>query len=88
MSRKLRLQQALQTRQSLLKIYLIKKPSGIASVDPQDEVLAGRVNKPELLYKDQEIETKLDFSEVVQENPEPTEGTIHVKTRRSCWEED
>ena len=56
-----------------------KKPSGLASVDPQDEVLAGRVNKPEFLYKDQEIETKLDFSEVVQENPELTEGTIHVK---------
>ncbi|CBZ00251.1 IgA1 protease [Streptococcus oralis Uo5] len=55
------------------------KPSGIASVDPQDEVLAGRVNKPELLYKDQEIVTKLDFSEVVQENPELAEGTIHVK---------
>ena len=54
-------------------------PSGIASVDPQDEVLAGRVNKPELLYKDQEIVTKLDVSEVVQENPELTEGTIHVK---------
>lgn len=56
-----------------------QKPSGLASVDPQDEVLAGRVNKPELLYKDQEIVTKLDFSEVVQENPELTEGTIHVK---------
>ena len=56
-----------------------KKPSGISSVDPQDEVLAGRVNKPELLYKDQEIVTKLDVSEVVQENPELTEGTIHVK---------
>ena len=56
-----------------------QKPSGIASVDPQDEVLAGRVNKPELLYKDQEIETKLDFSEVVQENPDLTEGTIRVK---------
>ena len=56
-----------------------QKPSGIASVDPQDEVLAGRVNKPELLYKDQEIVTKLDFSEVVQENPELTEGTIRVK---------
>ena len=55
------------------------KPSGIASVDPQDEVLAGRVNKPELLYKEQEIETKLDFAEVVQENPELAEGTIHVK---------
>lgn len=54
-------------------------PSGLASVDPQDEVLAGRVNKPELLYKDQEIEIKLDFSEVVQENPDLTEGTIHVK---------
>ncbi len=56
-----------------------QKPSGIASVDPQDEVLAGRVNKPELLYKDQEIVTKIDFSEVVQENPELAEGTIHVK---------
>ena len=56
-----------------------QNPSGIASVDPQDEVLAGRVNKPELLYKDQEIVTKLDFSEVVQENPELAEGTIRVK---------
>ena len=56
-----------------------QKPSGIASVDPQDEVLAGRVNKPELLYKDQEIVTQLDVSEVVQENPELAEGTIHVK---------
>ena len=56
-----------------------QKPSGIASVDPQDEVLAGRVNKPELLYKDQEIVTKLDVPEVVQENPELTEGTIRVK---------
>ena len=56
-----------------------QKPSGIASVDPHDEVLAGRLNKPELLYKDQEIETKLDFAEVVQENPELAEGTIRVK---------
>ena len=56
-----------------------QNPSGLASVDPQDEVLAGRVNKPELLYKDQEIVTKLDFSEVVQENPELAEGTIRVK---------
>ena len=56
-----------------------QKPSGISSVDPQDEVLAGRVNKPELLYKDQEIVTKLDVPEVVQENPDLAEGTIHVK---------
>ena len=56
-----------------------QKPSGIASVDSHDEVLAGRLNKPELLYKDQEIETKLDFAEVVQENPELAEGTIRVK---------
>ena len=56
-----------------------QKPSAIASVDPQDEVLAGRVNKPELLYKDQEIVTQLDVSEVVQENPELAEGTIRVK---------
>lgn len=56
-----------------------QNPSGLTSVDPQDEVLAGRVNKPELLYKDQEIVTKLDVSEVVQENPELAEGTIHVK---------
>ena len=56
-----------------------QKPSGIASVDPHDEVLAGRLNKPELLYKDQEIVTNLDFSKVVQENPDLTEGTIRVK---------
>lgn len=56
-----------------------QNPSGLASVDPQDEVLAGRVNKPELLYKDQEIVTKLDVSEVVQENPELAEGSIRVK---------
>lgn len=56
-----------------------QNPSGLASVDPQDEVLAGRVNKPELLYKDQEIVTKLDVSEVVQENPDLADGTIHVK---------
>ena len=56
-----------------------QNPSGIASVNPQDEVLAGRVNKPELLYKDQEIVTKLDVPEVVQENPELAEGTIRVK---------
>ncbi|MDU1468137.1 MAG: ZmpA/ZmpB/ZmpC family metallo-endopeptidase [Streptococcus mitis] len=56
-----------------------QKPSGLSSVDPQDEVLAGCVNKPELLYREQEIETKLDFAEVVQENPELAEGTIHVK---------
>ena len=56
-----------------------QKPSALASVDPQDEVLAGRLNKPELLYKDQEIVTKLDVSEVVQENPELAEGTIRVK---------
>ena len=55
------------------------KPSGIASVDPHDEVLAGRLNKPELLYKDQEIETKLDFDEVVQENPDLIEETIRVR---------
>ena len=55
------------------------KPSGIASVVPQDEVLIGRVNKPELLYKDQEIVTKLDFSEMVQENPDLIEGTIRVR---------
>lgn len=56
-----------------------QNPSGLASVNPQDEVLAGRVNKPELLYKDQEIVTKLDVPEVVQENPNLAEGTIHVK---------
>ena len=56
-----------------------QKPSGIASVDPHDEVWAGRLNKPELLYKDQEIETKLDFAEVVQENPDLIEGTVRVK---------
>ena len=56
-----------------------QNPSGLASVDLGGRRIIKKVNKPELLYKDQEIVTKLDFSEVVQENPELAEGTIRVK---------
>ena len=55
MSRKLRLQQAPADKTIPSQDLSNQKPSGIASVDPQDEVLAGRVNKPELLYKDKRL---------------------------------
>lgn len=37
------------------------------------------MNKPELLYRDETIETKIDFQEEVQENPDLAEGTVRVK---------
>jgi len=37
------------------------------------------LNKPELLYRDETIETKIDFQEEVQENPDLAEGTVRVK---------
>ncbi|HHG7430890.1 TPA: G5 domain-containing protein, partial [Streptococcus pneumoniae] len=44
-----------------------------------DEVLSGQLNKPELLYREETIETKIDFQEEIQENPDLAEGTVRVK---------
>ncbi len=37
------------------------------------------MNKPELLYREETIETKIDFQEEIQENPDLAEGTVRVK---------
>ena len=52
---------------------------GVNTIEPQDEVLSGRVAKPELLYKEETIETEIAFGEQIQENPDLAEGTVIVK---------
>lgn len=52
---------------------------GVNTIEPQDEVLSGRVAKPELLYKEETVETEIAFGEQIQENPDLPEGTIRVK---------
>ena len=56
-----------------------KEKTGVNTLNPQDEVLSGQLNKPELLYREETIETKIDFQEEVQENPGLAEGTVRVK---------
>ena len=56
-----------------------KEKAGVNTLNPQDEVLSGQLNKPELLYRDETIETKIDFQEEIQENPDLAEGTVKVK---------
>ena len=56
-----------------------KEKTGVNTLNPQDEVLSGQLNKPELLYREETIETKIDFQEEVQENPDLAEGTVKVK---------
>lgn len=56
-----------------------KEKTGVNTLNPQDEVLSGQLNKPELLYRDETVETKIDFQEEIQENPDLAEGTVRVK---------
>ena len=56
-----------------------KEKTGVNTLNPQDEVLSGQLNKPELLFRDETIETKIDFQEEVQENSGLAEGTVRVK---------
>ena len=56
-----------------------KKVSGINTVNPQDEVLAGTLTRPELLYSDKKIETSLQYSRIIENNAELPEGTTRVK---------
>ena len=56
-----------------------KEKTGVNTLNPEDEVLSGQLNKPELLYRDETIETKIDFQEEIQENPDLAEGTVRVK---------
>lgn len=52
---------------------------GVNTIEPQDEVLSGRVAKPELLYKEETVETEIAYEEQIQENPDLAEGTVRVK---------
>ena len=56
-----------------------KKVLGINTVNPQDEVLAGTLTRPELLYTDKKIETSLQYSRIIENNAELPEGTTKVK---------
>lgn len=56
-----------------------KEKTGVNTLNPQNEVLSGQLNKPELLYREETIETKIDFQEEIQENPDLAEGTVRVK---------
>ena len=56
-----------------------KEKTGVNTLNPQDEVLSGQLNKPELLYRDETVETKIDFQEEIQENPDLAEETVRVK---------
>ncbi|CZE25845.1 immunoglobulin A1 protease [Streptococcus pneumoniae] len=56
-----------------------KEKTGVNTLNPQNKVLSGQLNKPELLYREETIETKIDFQEEIQENPDLAEGTVRVK---------
>ena len=56
-----------------------KKVLGINTVNPQDEVLAGTLSRPELLYSDKKIETPLHYSKTIEYNAELPEGITRVK---------
>ncbi len=56
-----------------------KEKTGVNTLNPQDEVLSGQLNKPELLYRKETIEIKIDFQEEIQENPDLVEGIVRVK---------
>ena len=56
-----------------------KKVLGVNTVNPQDEVLAGTLTRPELQYSDKKIETPLHYSQTIEYNAELPEGTTRVK---------
>ena len=56
-----------------------KKVQGVNTVNPQDEVLAGKLTKPELLYSDKIIETPLKYNHIIESNDQLPEGTTRVK---------
>lgn len=49
------------------------------TVNPQDEVLAGKLTKSELLYSDKIIETSLKYNQIIESNDQLPEGTTRVK---------
>ena len=56
-----------------------RKVFGVNTVNPQDEVLAGKLTKPELLYTDKIVETPIQYNQVIENNNQLPEGTTRVK---------
>ena len=56
-----------------------RKVLGVNTVNPQDEVLAGKLTKPELLYTDKIVETPIQYNQVIENNNQLPEGTTRVK---------
>ena len=56
-----------------------KKVQGVNTVNPQDEVLAGKLTKSELLYSDKIIETSLKYNQIIESNDQLPEGTTRIK---------
>ena len=56
-----------------------RKVKGVNTVNPQDEVLAGNLTKPELLYTDKTVETPIQYNQITVNNNQLPEGTIRVK---------
>ena len=56
-----------------------KKVLGVNTVNPQDEVLAGKLTKPELLYTDKTVETPIQYNKITVNNNQLPEGTTRVK---------
>ena len=56
-----------------------KKVLGVNTVNPQDEVLAGKLTKPELLYTDKTVETPIQYNQITVNNNQLPEGTTRIK---------
>ena len=56
-----------------------KKVLGVNTVNPQDELLAGKLIKPEMLYTDKTVETPVQYNQIIENNNQLPEGTIRIK---------
>ena len=56
-----------------------KKVLGVNTVNPQDEVLAGKLTKPELLYTDTPVKTPVQYNQIIENNNQLPEGTTRIK---------
>ena len=56
-----------------------KKVLGVNTVNPQDEVLAGKLTKPELIYTDKTVETSIQYNQIIENNDQLPEGITRVK---------
>ena len=56
-----------------------KKVLGVNTVNPQDEVLAGKLTKPELLYTDKTVEIPIQYNQITVNNNQLPEGTTRIK---------